>query len=89
MEENSQAKIQRLKKRVDDYQFVERHSNEVKRQFIVGYLFAMPEEDETQIAAKCVDELSEEDLNSICSDINIIKDFRQHVKDLQREVRDL
>lgn len=80
MEENSQTKIQRLKQRVKDYLFVVEQSISYKRNFIASSLFDKATEDEMQVILECVEELSEVDLNSICSDPELIKGFREYVK---------
>lgn len=77
MEENSQVKIKRLKQRIEDCMYVAGHSSGVKRQFIITKLF-----EPNKIVETCVDELSERDLDSICSDPEVISKFKKFIEGL-------
>lgn len=84
MEENSPVKIQRLRQRVKDYLFVDGENIAYKRNFIASSLFEDVTEREMQVIEECVGELSVSDLNSICSDPELVNKFRRFVEKLNK-----
>jgi len=87
MTENNQQKIEKLKQRVSYCEYVANMESAIKQLFIADYFYKTDIEEKRVIIARCVDELSEEDLNSICSDTDIIDEFKKKTKGL--DPRDL